>query len=86
MSVMGMNTTPARSIRHWLVVDDNAPLAGLLTLTLGGLGLAHVEGFTSAREAYTRAREGGVDLVVTDRDMPGIDGLELARLLHAESP
>jgi CheY-like chemotaxis protein len=29
---------------------------------------------------------GALDLVVTDRDMPGLDGLEFARRLHAISP
>lgn len=83
-----MNSMPVLSNRRWLVVDDNAPLAGFLTLMLSELGLAHVEGFGCPREAAARfsADASAFDLVLTDRDMPGLDGLELARSLHAQSP
>jgi CheY-like chemotaxis protein len=80
-----MNLTPTLS-RRWLVVDDHPQVAELLTVLLGSFGLAEIEKFTSSREAYARAHAGDFDLVVTDRDMPGLDGLELASWLHAESP
>lgn len=86
VSDVGMKTTSNLSDRRWLIVDDNEQVADLLALLLGSLGLAEVEKHTSARDAYARAQMHVFDLVVTDRDMPGLDGLELARWLHAELP
>jgi CheY-like chemotaxis protein len=76
------------ALRRWLVVDDDAALAELIELTLAGLGLAQVEQCTSPHEACVRLRDQvcGYDLLVTDRDMPGCDGLTVARTLHARSP
>jgi len=71
-----------------MVVDDNAELQELMSWMLANLGLAEVEGFGCPLEAAARfqARGGSFDLVVTDRDMPGLDGLELARRIHAQNP
>jgi CheY-like chemotaxis protein len=81
-----MNALPTPSSRRWLIVDDNGQIADLLAIALRRLGLAEVERFTSSSEAYARTRRDAFDLVLTDRDMPGLDGLEFARRLRAESP
>ncbi len=74
--------------QRWLIVDDEADLSALLTECLAQLGLARVQGFHSPEEALAAfaAHPASVDLVVTDRDMPGIEGLELARRMRARSP
>jgi two-component system, OmpR family, response regulator CpxR len=69
---------------HILLVDDDTELAGLLSEFLGR------EGFTVAAEheghrGLDHAREPGVDLVVLDVMLPGIDGFEILRRLRAES-
>jgi len=83
-----MNSITSPAAHHWMVVDDNAELMELMSWMLAGLGLAEVESFGCPVDAVERfqARVGGFDLVVTDRDMPGIDGLELARRIHAQQP
>jgi CheY-like chemotaxis protein len=81
-----MNATPKISDRRWLVVDDNPDVAHLLGMVLKALGLADVEEFTSAENALARTQFADFDVLVTDRDMPGIDGLELARQVHARAP
>jgi CheY-like chemotaxis protein len=74
--------------RRWLVVDDEPELSGLIADTLSQMNRARVENFTSSPDALAAfsARSGHFDLVVTDRDMPGLDGLELARCLRARAP
>ena len=67
-----------------LLVDDDTELASLLSEFLGR------EGFTviCEHEGYRgldRARKPGVDLLVLDVMLPGIDGFEILRRLRAES-
>ena len=69
---------------HILLVDDDTELAGLLSEFLGR------EGFTVSAEheghrGLDHARKPGVDLVVLDVMLPGIDGFEILRRLRAES-
>jgi CheY-like chemotaxis protein len=81
---MNPKLSPPRG--RWLVVDDNPEVCELMALLLNGLGMAEVEHHTSSRQAFSRASQCSFDLVVTDRDMPGLDGLEFARRLHIGSP
>ena len=69
---------------HILLVDDDAELCALLTEFL------QREGFTvaCAHEGYAglaKAVEPGVDLVVLDVMMPGIDGFEILKQLRQKS-
>jgi two-component system response regulator CpxR len=69
---------------HILLVDDDAELCGLLREFL------QREGFTVSCEhegnrGLARALEPGVDLVVLDVMLPGIDGFEILRRLRSQS-
>jgi two-component system response regulator CpxR len=69
---------------HILLVDDDTELSSMLGEFL------EREGFTvsSEHEGYgglDRARKPGVDLVVLDVMLPGIDGFEILRRLRADS-
>ncbi|MBF0310797.1 MAG: response regulator, partial [Magnetococcales bacterium] len=86
--VEGNPTLPA-ALHHLrvLVVDDNPAALQILSEMVAGLGL-QVEGATSGAEGLERAARAvnrglGYDLVVTDWQMPGMDGVELARQLRA---
>jgi CheY-like chemotaxis protein len=75
-------------LRRWLVVDDEPELSDLIADLLAQMNCACVESFTSSPDALAvfSASAGHFDLVVTDRDMPGLDGMELARRLRAHTP
>jgi len=68
-----------------LIVDDHSEVRQLLVETL-----SLVDGELSVREAedgadaLERLRSQPADLVVTDLDMPGMNGIELIRRLRAE--
>ena len=69
--------------RRVLVVDDSLTVRELekkLLLARGYEVAVAVDGM----EGWNAAREGDFDLVVTDVDMPRLDGIELVRLLKAD--
>ena len=79
-----MSATPGevRSTIQALVVDDDPMIATLLRVVLQRRGYVvdHCEDGASALE---RVRAGGVDLLLTDRNMPEMDGLALCRAIRA---
>ena len=72
-----------------IVVDDNATNRRILRQQLLSWGVEAVEaadGFQALELADTAARDGRVfDLGIIDLNMPGIDGIELARRLKADT-
>jgi PAS domain S-box-containing protein len=73
--------------QHIWVVDDEPAVARYLHELLAGRDY-HVTLFSSPAEVLTRF-EGGdktVDLLITDKTMPGISGMELAMRLHQSVP
>ena len=79
---MGLETAK-KSI---LVVDDYPALCRVAALFLGHCGY-DVHTACGAAEAKRMARElGRVDLLLTDVNMPGISGIELAEWFQAASP
>lgn len=66
-----------------LVVDGDAKLRGLLMDALRGGGY-QADGVVDGLEAVNRLKAGGWDLVLTDLQMPGLDGLALIRWMKQE--
>jgi CheY-like chemotaxis protein len=65
-----------------LVVDDEAPLLRVLVRYLSGLG-HHVLSAGNGADALTLLQDGAVDLLITDINMPDVDGIEIIRALSA---
>ena len=68
--------------RHILYLDDDESIVFLMTRLLQRQGY-RVSGYTDPREALAAARSApeAFDLAVTDFNMPGMSGLEVARAL-----
>ncbi len=64
-----------------LSVDDSASMRQMVKLTLTGAGYDVVEA-SDGREALAKAQGGGVHMVLTDLNMPNMDGLSLIRELR----
>jgi two-component system, OmpR family, response regulator CpxR len=73
---------PKRTI---LCVDDNEQSLSIRKVMLETRGY-RVAAFTRGEEALERFRKGGVDLVLTDLIMPGLDGATLIERIKELSP
>jgi len=68
-----------------LVVDDEEAIREVCAALLDQLGY-RTETAADALEAIGRLQQGGIDLVVTDLQMPGIDGVALLGRIRAAYP
>lgn len=69
-----------------LVVDDEEPIRRLVTRMLSpAYTLLTAEDGLEAQRVFQQASE-GIDLVLTDVFMPGMNGIELAAKLRNEKP
>ncbi|MDP2417678.1 MAG: response regulator [Hydrogenophaga sp.] len=80
-----MDDTPA--LRHILYLDDDEALVFLVRRLLQRRGY-QVTAFTDQEHAIAavRANPQGFDLLLTDHNMPGVSGLEVARAVLALNP
>jgi PAS domain S-box-containing protein len=67
-------------------VDDDAAVLDLLGTMLRRTGGFEVEGFTEPEAALSRIGDGGVDCVVSDYEMPGLDGFDLLERVREFDP
>ena len=69
-----------------LIVDDSAVMRKIVERALrqGGLDLGEVLEAGNGTEALIAVRKGGLDLILSDINMPVMDGLEFLRSLAAE--
>jgi CheY-like chemotaxis protein len=68
-----------------LIVDDEQIIRDILSNTLIYLGY-HVAVVSSGKEALQLFHQNSFDLVITDLNMPGIDGWSVATRVKEESP
>ena len=66
-----------------LAVDDEAHILHVVSLKLQNAGFTVITA-NDAEEALELASAATIDLLITDYQMPGMSGLDLARKLHAE--
>jgi CheY-like chemotaxis protein len=87
LSPAGPDSIPAGAGQHILLVDDETALAQATNLSLTRLGYRVTE-VHSAREALTAfgQQPGGIDLVITDLTMPGMNGIDLTNALLGIRP
>ncbi len=65
-----------------LAVDDSASMRQMVAFTLKGAGYEVIEA-SDGVEALQKAKAGKVDLVLTDVNMPNMDGITLIKELRA---
>jgi len=68
-------------MRVILVVDDSASMRQMVTFTLKSSGFEVIEAI-DGQDALVKLGDRSVDLVLTDQNMPRMDGLSLIRSLR----
>ena len=72
-------------MRRVLIVDDHRNTRESLALSFPQYG-CHADAVATAEEALARLQRSTYDWVVSDVCMPGITGVELAKILHDQFP
>ena len=75
------------SSRHILYIDDDESLVFLVTRLLERRG-CKISGYVDSRQALAalRANPASFDIVITDYNMPGLSGLDVAREVRTIRP
>ena len=69
---------------RFLVVDDFATMRRIVRNLLKELGSNNVEEAEDGADALTKLRTGAFDFVVSDWNMPNMDGLQLLQAIRAD--
>ncbi|WP_159661666.1 chemotaxis response regulator CheY [Alcanivorax xiamenensis] len=67
-----------------LVVDDFPTMRRIIRSLLKELGFGNVDEAEDGQEALTKLRGGGFQFVVSDWNMPNLDGLEMLKRIRAD--
>jgi two-component system chemotaxis response regulator CheY len=67
-----------------VVVDDQQTMRSLVRSGLNQIGINNVREFASAKEAFRHIKHHTTHLVISDFNMPEIDGLEFLRVVRAD--
>lgn len=77
---------PAASAIKTLVVDDQLTMRALIRSGLQQLGFTQIEEAVDGEDALRRLIQHPVHLVLSDFNMPKLDGLSLLRALRSHGP
>jgi CheY-like chemotaxis protein len=72
--------------KTFLVVDDSATMRQLIAMTLKKMGCQSITDAPNGRVALERLATARADVVLTDIDMPEMNGLEFIERARAEYP
>ncbi len=74
---------PAAAKLQVVVVDDQLTMRSLVRTGLQQIGIVHSRDFPSAQEAWAGLRTLRAHIVISDFNMPEMDGLEFLRAMRA---
>ena len=77
---------PAASSLKTLIVDDQQTMRSLVRTSLNALGINNTKEVPDGEDALRFLLTAQVNLVITDYNMPKLDGLGLLRAIRAHPP
>ena len=69
----------------FLVVDDSITVRRIITNTLKTIGFHEVLEATNGKEALAKIEQSPVDFIITDWNMPEMNGLEFTKSVRADA-
>ncbi|GAA1442825.1 response regulator [Leifsonia poae] len=73
------------SVKRVVVADDDADIRTLMVIAAERAGVEVVAAVDNGRLALDAVRAGGIDLAVLDISMPGLNGVQVAESIRADS-
>jgi two-component system chemotaxis response regulator CheY len=70
-------------MKRILIVDDSSSVRQMVTFTLSGAGY-EVREAVDGKDGYAKAGAAKFDLIITDLNMPNMDGIELVAALRKQ--
>ncbi len=67
-----------------LVVDDFSTMRRIIKTLLGELGYTNIDDADDGKTALPKLQGGGYDFLITDWNMPGMQGIDLLRAVRAD--
>jgi two-component system chemotaxis response regulator CheY len=67
-----------------LVVDDFATMRRIVKNILQQLGFTNIEEAEDGKQALNRLKDGGIEMVISDWNMPNMMGIDLLRAVRAD--
>jgi two-component system chemotaxis response regulator CheY len=77
---------PAASAIKTLIVDDQQTMRSLVRTSLHAIGITNTREVADGEDALRALLSGPSQLVITDFNMPKLDGLGLLRAIRAHGP
>ena len=77
---------PAASAIKTLVVDDQLTMRSLVRAGLNQIGFSQIEEAVDGEDAFRKVLQRPVNLIISDFNMPKLDGLSLLRALRSHEP
>ena len=69
-----------------LIVDDQFSVRQMTRMTLQEIGIKHIHESENGKEAFEKAVVQPLDLIISDYNMPEMDGLEATQRICSEFP
>lgn len=76
---------PAASAIKVMVVDDQTSMRAMIRRTLQDIGFRDIRDKASAVEAFDAVRQDRVHLIISDYNMPDMDGLQFLQAVRGDS-
>lgn len=67
-----------------LIVDDHEPMRKIIKNILRRIGLEDMDEAVDGRDAVAKLREKNFDIVLLDWNMPGMNGLEVLKIMKSD--
>ena len=69
-----------------LVVDDSSTMRRIIINTLSRIGYSDVVEGENGKQGLDKLNQGGVEMIITDWNMPEMDGLEFVQHVRGNNP
>ncbi len=69
-----------------LIVDDSSTMRRIIINTLSRIGYTDVVEAEHGKAGLEKLNQGGVEMIITDWNMPEMDGLEFVQTVRGQNP